>query len=117
MWHRIRDIWTHHKLAVAALLVVLVLAGVFATRTVSQMVYWSDPAKLDQPLQGWMTPRYVGRSYRVPPQIVQQAFALDRPSVTRRVSLDTIAGDLGVTLDELQRRLDAAVADHRATGR
>ena len=114
MWYRIKDIWAHHKLAVLALLVVATLAGVFGVRSVSQMIYWSNPAKLDQPLQGWMTPRYVGQSYNVPPAVVQRAFDLERPAIPRRMSLDTIAEEQGVGLEELQSRLDAAVADFRA---
>ena len=57
MWQRIKEIWTYHKIALMALLVVIAAAGFFGSRAVSQMVYWSDPAKLAQPLQGWMTPR------------------------------------------------------------
>ena len=114
MWHRIKDIWAHHKLAIVALLVVVTLAGVFGVRSVSQMVYWSNPDKLDQPLQGWMTPRYVGRSYDVPPEVVQRAFDLERPTIPRRISLDTIAAEQEVSLSELQQRLDEAVAEFRA---
>ena len=114
MRQRIHDIWTHHKIAVAALIVVLTAAGVFGIKSAQQMMYWSDPAKADQPLQGWMTPRYVGRSYNVPPEVVQRAFALDDPGVPRRVSLETIAQSHGVTLTELQAQLDEAVAIWRA---
>lgn len=113
MWHRLKDILTHHKLAATAFAVVLTIAGIFGGNAVSQMVYWSDPAKLDQPLQGWMTPRYVGRSYEVPPEVVQEAFALDRPKEPRRMSLDSIAAAQGITIDEMQARLDAAVAAFR----
>ena len=113
MWQRIKEIWTYHKIALLALLVVIAAAGFFGSRAVSQMVYWSDPAKLDQPLQGWMTPRYVGRSYKIPPEVVQSAFNLERPAVPRRISLETIAAEQGATLEELQSRLDAAVAAFR----
>jgi hypothetical protein len=117
MWHRIKDIWTHHKPAVVALLIIITVAGVFGTRSISQMIYWSNPAKLDQPLQGWMTPRYVGRSYDVPPDVVQRAFDLETPSVPRRMSLDAIMEEHDVTLEELQARLDTAVAAYRLTHR
>lgn len=117
MWHRIKDIWRHHKIAVMALVIVSTLAGVFGTRSVSQMIYWSNPARADQPLQEWMTPRYVGRSYSVPAEVVQRAFGLERPDVPQRISLDAIMDAQGSTLEELQARLDAAVADFRSTRR
>lgn len=117
MLHRIRDIWTHHKLASLALVLVIVAAGAFGSRAVSQMIYWSDPAKLEQPLQGWMTPRYVARSYEVPPDVVQRAFDLERPTIPRRMSLETIAAQRGITLQEMQSKLDLAVAAWRDTNR
>ena len=113
MMERIRDIWAHHKLGVLALCLVLGLATLFGVRSASQMIYWSNPAKLDQPLQGWMTPRYVGRSYDVPPEVVQTAFDIERPTIPRRISLETIASQQGVTLDDLQARLDQAVTAWR----
>jgi len=117
MWHRINDIWTHHKLPALALVMVVAVAGVFGTRAISQMIYWSNPAKLEQPLQGWMTPRYIGRSYDVPPEVVQRAFDLESPTIPHRRSLDKIMAAQGSTLETLQARLDAAVAAYHADER
>ncbi|MGJ8624180.1 MAG: hypothetical protein ACSHW1_15595 [Yoonia sp.] len=112
MKQRITYLWHHNRLALLAFAVVICLAGVFGVRTVTQFLYWSDPAKQDQPLAGWMTPRYVGRSYDVPPELVQQALGLTTPP--GHVSLETLARDQGVTLETLQARIDAAVAQWRA---
>ena len=114
MWKRTRYLWQHHRKALLALCVVLIATGVFGARTVRQIVYWSDPAKADQPLQPWMTPRYVGRSYDIPVEVVQAAFAIDAPDQPHRVSLETIAREKGVTLEEMQAQLDAAVAAWRS---
>ncbi|SFS08585.1 hypothetical protein [Yoonia litorea] len=114
MWHRISDIWAHHKLGVVVLICVLCLTGVFGVRTASQIIYWSNPAKLEQPLQDWMTPRYVARSYEVPPAVVLEALGLTGGGVPRRASLETLALETGLTLEQMQMRVDAAVASYRA---
>lgn len=122
MWQRTKFIWANHKPVVLALALVLAGAGIFGSRIAADMLYWADPAKQDQPLQGWMTPRYVGKSYAVPPEVIMQAFDL-RPESgrqnggqdggPRRVSLERLAADHGLTLAELQARLDAAVLSFR----
>ena len=114
MWHRVKDIWQHNRMALMAFVAVLCLAGFFGFKSVSQFIYWADPQHQDQTLAGWMTPRYVARSYNVPPEVVQAAFALDQDAPPRRISLDTLAAENNVTIDALQSDLDTAVAAWRA---
>lgn len=114
MWHRLRLLWQHNRIALLAFLCALALAGFFGVRTTASAIYWADPAHSNQPLAGWMTPRYVAQSYRVPPEAVFGAFFVDPDAPRRRRSLDRIAADNGVTLDVLQDRVDAAVAAWRA---
>jgi hypothetical protein len=86
----------------------------FGFQTQSQSVYWNDPAHRDQALDGWMTPRYVAQSYDIPPEVFIPALFLDPAQKPRRISLDAIAAENGVTLGELQMRIDAAVAQWRS---
>lgn len=115
MWQRVKDLWEHNRLALIAFVVVVCLAGFFGVKSTMQLVYWSDPQHQDQDLAGWMTPRYVARSYDVPPEVVIAAFDLATDAPPRRVSLETLAAQEGVTLDVLQARLDTAIAAWRAT--
>ena len=113
MWHRVKDLWIHNRTGFLAFVVVLVLTGVFGVRAVTQYIYWSDPAKQNQSLAGWMTPRYVARSYDVPPEVIKAAWNLNPDSTLRRASLETIAVELGLTLDEMEQRVaEAALAYH-----
>jgi hypothetical protein len=114
MWHRVNDLWQHNRKALMAFVAVLCLAGFFGVKSISQFIYWSDPQHQDQPLAGWMTPRYVAQSYRVPPEVVQSAFHLDTDAPPRRISLETLAGDNDMTMDEMQARVDMTVAAWRA---
>lgn len=110
MWHRVKDLWTHNRIAFLAFVVVLVLTGVFGVRAVTQYVYWSDPAKQNQALAEWMTPRYVARSYGVPLDVVKAAWGLTPDTPLRRASLDRIAAEIGLSLDEMEQRVIVAAA-------
>lgn len=114
MWHRVKDLWTHNRYLLITFLTVLALAGFFGMRAGSQFIYWSDPAHQDQTLEGWMTPRYVSRSYDLPLQIVQEAFLMITDAPPRRISLETLAAKNGLTLAQMQTRLDESVARWRA---
>lgn len=109
----IRQIWEQNRLAVAAFVVALLAVGWFGFQTISHAIYWNDPAHRDQALAGWMTPRYVAESYQIPPEVVGPALFLRKGEKPRRVSLDAIAEANGVTLSDLQTRIDTAVAAWR----
>lgn len=81
----------------------------FAARTVVFAVYWSDPAHHEQPLAGWMTPRYIARSWHVPPQVVPQALGL-APAQGHPEPLEKLARDAGIALPEAIARVKAAIA-------
>jgi hypothetical protein len=114
MWHRIKDLWTHNRYLLIAFVVAISLSGFFSARAVSQFVYWADPAHQDQTLAGWMTPRYVGRSYDITPEVVQEAFNLLQDGAPRRVSLEKLSEEKGISLNEMQWQLDVVVARWRA---
>lgn len=117
MWHRVKDLWAHNRVAFLAFVAILGLTGFFGVRTVSQSIYWADPARQNQALAEWMTPRYVARSYAVPPEVVKAAWGLDPDSPLRRASLETIAAEIGMPLTEMESRVtQAAAAWHQARG-
>ncbi|KQI72662.1 hypothetical protein AN191_06535 [Loktanella sp. 5RATIMAR09] len=114
MWHRVKDLWTHNRVAFLAFVIVLCLTTFFGVRTVSQTIYWADPARQNQALAEWMTPRYVARSYGVPPELVKAAWGMAPDNPLRRASLDTIAAEIGLPLAEMERRVtEAAAAWHQ----
>lgn len=110
----LRHLWRSHRIALIAFVVAVTLLGFFAVRTVTATIYWMDPTHQDQPIAGWMTPRYVAQSYNLPPDVLGPALFLLPGAPPRRRSLDAIAADNGITLDDLQRRIDEAAAAWRA---
>lgn len=115
---RLRAIWTERRWLLLVFVAAVLLTGFFAVRTVTSTLYWMDSAHQDQPIEGWMTPRYISMSYDLPPEIVGQALSLPppgSPGAMPRQTLDQIARHQSVTLEQLQSRIDAAVTTWRAT--
>jgi hypothetical protein len=69
----IRHLWQTHRFALMAFIVALCALGFFGVRTISSTIYWMDPDHQNQALAGWMTPRYVMRSYQLPPDVLGPA--------------------------------------------
>ena len=109
----LRDLWRTRRTALLAFALALAAVLWFGVQTLTHALYWSDPAHRDQALAGWMTPRYVAHSYQIPPEVFGPALFLNRDAPPRRLTMDEIAAENGVTLDELQARIDAAVVAWR----
>ena len=67
-------------------------------------VYWSDPAHRNQNIAGWMTPRYVGHSWQVPPEVIATALGLTQDGSGRRITLADIAESQGSDMAALADR-------------
>ncbi|SMX32010.1 hypothetical protein [Octadecabacter ascidiaceicola] len=106
----IKHLWQTNRLALMAFVVALGALFYFGGKTISSAIYWMDPAHQEQPLAGWMTPRYVALSYKLPREYVLEALFIGPDAPPHRVSLETIAQENNVTLAELQARIDAATA-------
>lgn len=76
----------------------------FVAGILSDLIYFSDPRHQNQPLERWMTPRYVSMSYDLPPRIVDDVMGLE-PDNDKFKHLDQVAANLGISLSELQERV------------
>ena len=111
---RIKHLWAHHRALLIAFLAASSVALYFAVTTAAATIYWMDPAHQNQALEPWMTPRYVAQSYQIPRHILGPALFHDPEDPPRRRRLEDIAAENGVTLEELQTRVDAAAAEAEA---
>ncbi|MGJ8570737.1 MAG: hypothetical protein ACSHXI_08560 [Hoeflea sp.] len=110
----LKKLWRHNRWLTLSFLITLTLALVFIIRAGVFFVYWQNHA--DEPIEGWMTVRYVARSYRVDPKIVHDAVGLPLTGPDRR-PLIKIAREEGKPLDQITERvLDAIRADRIARG-
>ncbi len=103
-------LWRSHKLLLIAFMLAAVLTIGFGVRMLLFSVYWSDPDHQNQPLESWMTPRYVALSYKIERDDVRKIFGIEQSPETR-MTLQSIAKLQGVTLEAMQSQLDAFVVD------
>lgn len=114
MKQQIATLWAHHRMLLLLFIAAVAILIFFATRTTMSMIYWMDPQHNDQTLEGWMTPRYVQMSYKLPPEYLGPALFMTKGAPMQRRTLDEIAADNGITMAELQARIDAAAAEWRS---
>ena len=104
------QIWARHKFLLFAFILALAVTIFFATRFVFFSIYWSDPAHRNQPLEGWMTPRYVARSYHQPVEVIISLLEISPEDFKRRPTLAIIARAKGEPLDVLLANLATRLA-------
>ncbi|MBF9031960.1 hypothetical protein HKCCE3408_16295 [Rhodobacterales bacterium HKCCE3408] len=112
----LRRAWAAAPGLTAGFAVCVLVAGFFAVRTVLGVIYWADPGHRDQPIAGWMTPRYVAMSWDVPPEVVGEALGLTRDA-GRPGPLEEIAAARGTSVEALATELQAAIDAYRAEHR
>jgi len=111
----LRFLFRRHPWPTAIMAVGLVALVWFGGHFVSDVLYFSDPAHREQPLAGWMSPRYVAKSWGLPPEVVADVMQLTPDH--RRITLDEVAARAGISLEELQRRVETAKAELEAERR
>lgn len=109
--------WAEHRLLFVAFVLAVAVTLLFALRLAVMAVVWSDPARRDQPVAGWMTPGYVARSWRVPLDDILAALALQRGPGARPTTLAEIAEQSGRPLAEVIAAVEAVIAAARSDGR
>lgn len=109
-------IWREHRTAsvlfgVAALSFVYFLAdfGMKAS-------HFSHPENRERQLELWMPPRYVAQSWQIPRPIMFDIFELEHNAPHEEIprTVGAFLDDTGMTLEELQARVEAAKAELRA---
>lgn len=107
-------LWQQNRMLLLAFVLACALTLFFGVRMVLTTIYWGDPAHRDQPVEGWMTPRYVAHSWQVPPEVVLDALGLeDKRRSGKPPTLASIANERDEPLSEIERRVEDAIAGFR----
>ena len=109
MLKALKYFWHNHKVLLVAFTLAAMLTIAFGVRMLLFGIYWNDPNHQNQPLEGWMTPRYVALSYGLERQDLRRLFELESTPAARE-TLREIVKRQNATLEALQTRLDAFVA-------
>lgn len=110
---RIRHAWSIAPVATAVLALALVACLFFGARAA---VFWYNRptmAALEQPVEAWMTPRYVSRTWRISPELVSEALGAPRPPPDGPMSLRELAEYRGVSVEQVLAEAEALVASRR----
>lgn len=110
----LRFLFRRHPWASGMMALALAALVWFGGHFVKDAVYFSNPAHSEQPLALWMTPRYVAKSWKLPPEVVARVMEI-KPD-HRRLTLAAVVDRLGISLAELEARVRAAKAEQESGG-
>ena len=107
---RVLDFAKAHLLLVLALIAVLALSAYFAIGALDHARKW-DPER-PAIVQPWMTNRFIAHSWQLPPEVMDDDLNLPR---TRGgpMSLQAIADERGIPVEELIERVEEAIKAHQ----
>lgn len=97
-----------HPYLVAAFALASTLALYFAVSAIVGAIYWSQHR--NEPVSPWMTVGYVGRSWGLKPQLIDEVAGLPLPK-GHPMTLAEIAKERGVPVEEVIALVEAAVAE------
>lgn len=96
-------------------LLALAVTLFFLGRIVVSAIYWS--AHAEEPIRPWMTVGYIGHSWDLPAREIDERAGLPLPVEGRPFTLQEIAADRGVPVEEIIALVEATVAEMRAERR
>lgn len=99
-------LWRTNRWLTISFVLTLTLALVFIIRASVFFVYWQHHE--DEPVEGWMTIRYVAKSYRVSPKLLHDAIGLPETGPDHR-PLIRIARERNQPLDQLTNQIIEAI--------
>ena len=89
-----------HPLMSLGFALALALAMYFAAGFVRHAIYWADPAHQAQPIEGWMTPRYIANSWGIDGPGLAKHLGIPE-NAGKRPTLQDIANYRGVPIEAI----------------
>lgn len=108
------DILKRHLVLSLAFVATFAITVMFLVKFTLSVLIWSDAGRVDQPIEAWMTPRYVSRSWQVPPEAIAGALGVPADGTGRRVTLAQLAEIQSRDLQALISDLEASIAKFKA---
>ena len=101
------------KLLLAGFALAALITLFFMVRAVFFAVHMMDPDRALRPVEGWMTPRYISRTYDIPRDDMLLLLELG-PEDKPRQPLKKLADLRGIPLADLIAEIEAVIAKQRA---
>jgi hypothetical protein len=110
---RLWQLWRQRPVLTSAFLLACAVTLFFAGFTVTRAVYWANHQ--EEPVRGWMTVGYVGRSWGLDPRELDAVAGLPLPEERGHpLTLAEIALDRGVPVTDIIAEVEAAIVTLRA---
>lgn len=106
-----RGLFRRHPVLTSALALSLALTLFFAGRFFVGAVYWAQHRQ--EPISGWMTVGYIGRSWQLDPREIDRVAGFPPPQ-GHPLTLEEIARQRGIAVAEVIAQAEAAVAQLQA---
>jgi hypothetical protein len=84
----------------------------FAIRILSGAIYWSQHKQ--ESVRPWMTIGYIGKSWDLPPRVIDETAGLPLPVDGRPFTIQEIADQRGVPPAEIIAQVEQAIAKLKA---
>jgi len=98
------------KVMLAGFAIAALLTAFFAVRAILFALFWMDTPPQTHPIEPWMTPRYIARTYDIPRDQMLGILGLASDE-TPRQPLDSLARNRGVPvqiyIDQIEALLEA----------
>lgn len=107
----LKSLYQRHPRLVTALALASALTLFFAIRFLTGFIYWSNHRQ--EPIAGWMTIGYVGKSWGLNPRALDKEAGFPLPA-DHPFTLNEIAAQRGVPVEEIIKQAEAAVAKLKA---
>ena len=104
----LKSLFRRHPWLVSTLALATLLSLVFAVRFTIGVAYWTSHQK--EPVQSWMTVRYVGKSWGLSPRTINTEAGLPELVRGHPQTFSEIARQRGVPVEEVIHEVEAAVA-------
>lgn len=107
--NQIKRIWTAAPIASVMLALAVMASIYFGVRSAIHPMR----AEREQSVAAWMTPRFIARSWSVPPDVIQNALDIPKPRPKGPINLTQLAELRGVPVEQIIAEAEAAVAAFR----
>ncbi len=105
----IKRIWTVAPIATVLLALAIVASIYFGARSATHPMR----VEREQSVAAWMTPRYIARSWSIPPDVIQNALDVPQLRPNGPISLRQLAELRGVSVEQIIAEAEAAISAFR----
>ena len=112
-----KQVFRDHPYAASGFLLAAAVTLFFTIRVTVSAIYWADPAHHNETVKPWMTVGYIAKSWDLDPYEIDRITGLPMPDGRGPRTLQEVADERGVPIEEIISQVNAALALMKAEGK